>query len=87
MERCKTCVWWQTPNHLQAMKEGRFCSAPHLTPHMNIDFRNAGLGDFPEGERLLKSDEAGIAAYDEGSLFTGPDFGCVHWKPQRDCLS
>ena len=91
MERCKTCRWWQQswldnegdPN---TVRDGGLCGSKRLVSGILIVDIDRAIQDryeyvFPVGE--LGRDGVAMASYESVDLFTGPEFGCVHWQAKE----
>lgn len=77
MNTCKTCKWW-SPN----------CKPPNDLQVCNRGVYVPGFVDVPRDDRTMPDDGLRVATVPMGRpdykavLFTGPEFGCVHWKPK-----
>jgi len=80
MNYCQDCVFWR-PSEVeyldeefdpQTKKSGR-CDCPKLVYWQSLKQREPPIGD---GDTLFFQDAENY----DCSLWTGPNFGCVHWK-------
>jgi hypothetical protein len=72
--RCATCRWWETPAHRgDALEAGYgWC---RLLDEGNVFIKgyNVDASRLPSDGLLLEDDEG-------WAMYSGPDFGCVHWE-------
>jgi hypothetical protein len=72
---CKECAFWAPSNESRCPPTFGWCGSQHVKP----GYFSYTSKHFSDTHNLTASDIA--VEDDEGwSLFTGPDFGCIHWK-------
>lgn len=74
--RCKNCKWWDSENSSLRNNDTFACTNPKLGEYCDVRER---LGaDYESASDTLEYE------YNEGgSIFTGPDFGCVHFEAKE----
>lgn len=70
MNLCKDCKYWEkclNENYEPFSYGAGYCGHQKLGPHVQDPFNDC----------LIVSD-----CLDEATMFTGPDFGCIHHEPK-----
>jgi hypothetical protein len=76
MNKCKNCYWWG--NEVED-EDFNLSQLPGGEAHKNCTCPKVGGGSYADKERMgLDS----LNSYE--SVGTGPEFGCVHWKPDAN---
>ncbi len=91
MERCKTCRWWDIENEIAKMTNAKPCDYPGMAVpciHASEHYQGEMLIDF-ESFAPMKPDFTAQVIHGDSwekewkRLWTGPEFGCVHWQAKE----
>lgn len=70
MNNCETCTYWHTMDHDEGMT-GRMGNCD--CPLMLYGYRTTASEEIKEKGAIIEDDEG-------WGMYTGKNFGCVHWR-------